>query len=91
MRRGKERYIPVCRTTQRAVRPLHEVAARSGAVRPACEGVDRCDALGARNREAAAALQRLRATYDDRIDYFSRLMNPTGDNATAAGRRSNRD
>jgi CPA1 family monovalent cation:H+ antiporter len=46
----------------------------------ALAAVERLDALGARNAGAAAALQRLRATYDDRIDYFSRLMNPNHDN-----------
>jgi CPA1 family monovalent cation:H+ antiporter len=46
--------------------------------------VEKLDALGARNREAASALQRLRATYDDRIDYFSRIMNPEGDNRLQA-------
>jgi CPA1 family monovalent cation:H+ antiporter len=42
----------------------------------ALAAIERLDALGARNAGAAAALQRLRATYDDRIDYFSRMMNP---------------
>jgi Na+/H+ antiporter len=47
----------------------------------ALAAIERLDALGARNAGAAAALQRLRASYDDRIDYFSRMMNPDGDNA----------
>ena len=42
--------------------------------------IEKLDAMGAGSREAAGALQRLRATYDDRIDYFSRLMNPDGEN-----------
>ena len=46
--------------------------------------IEKLDAMGARNSEAASALQRLRATYDDRIDYFSRLMNPEGDNRLQA-------
>jgi monovalent cation/hydrogen antiporter len=47
----------------------------------ALAAIERLDALGARDGEAAAALQRLRATFDDRVDYFSRLLNPDGDNA----------
>jgi CPA1 family monovalent cation:H+ antiporter len=46
----------------------------------ALAALERLDALGAGNAGAAAALQRLRATYDDRIDYFSRMMRPDGEN-----------
>jgi CPA1 family monovalent cation:H+ antiporter len=42
--------------------------------------IEKLDQMGARTSEAAGALQRLRAEYDDRIDYFSRMMNPNGDN-----------
>ncbi|HYO08028.1 MAG TPA: Na+/H+ antiporter [Tepidisphaeraceae bacterium] len=44
----------------------------------ALAAIERLDALGAANGDAAAMLQRLRATYDDRLSYYSRLMNPDG-------------
>ena len=45
----------------------------------ALAAIERLDALGARDGQAAAALQRLRATYDDRVAYFIRMMNPDGE------------
>jgi CPA1 family monovalent cation:H+ antiporter len=45
----------------------------------ALAAVERLDQLGAADAQAAAALQRLRAAFDDRIAYYSRLMNPEGD------------
>ena len=52
-----------------------EVTARYLAVLAA---IERLDALGAKDASAAAALQRLRATYDDQIGYYIRMMNPDG-------------
>lgn len=45
----------------------------------ALAAIEKLDALGAHDAKAVAALQRLRALYDDRIAYYSRLMNPTGE------------
>jgi CPA1 family monovalent cation:H+ antiporter len=49
----------------------------------ALAAIERLDALGARDAEAAAAVQRLRANYDDRVAYFIRMMNPSGQDLPA--------
>jgi Na+/H+ antiporter len=45
----------------------------------ALAAIERLDTLGANDAAAAAALQRARAAYDERIAYFSQLINPSGD------------
>ncbi|MEA2709613.1 MAG: monovalent cation/hydrogen antiporter [Phycisphaerales bacterium] len=44
----------------------------------ALAAIERLDTLGANDAAAAAALQRARAEYDERIAYFSRLISPEG-------------
>ena len=51
----------------------------------ALAAIERLDTLGANDAAAAAALQRARAAYDERIAYYSRAINPDGDAASAAG------
>src|SRR5207249_10265571 len=46
----------------------------------ALAALERMDQIGARNGEAAEALQRLRASYADRVGYYADLMNPDGEN-----------
>ena len=48
----------------------------------ALAAVERLDTLGANDAAAAAALQRARAEYDERIAYYSRSMSPAGDDAS---------
>jgi CPA1 family monovalent cation:H+ antiporter len=51
----------------------------------ALAAIERLDALGARDVQAAAEVQRLRAHYDDEVAYYARLMNPDGDRDGASG------
>ena len=51
----------------------------------ALAAIERLDTLGANDAAAAAAIQRARAEYDDRIAYYSRTINPDGEVAHAAG------
>lgn len=50
----------------------------------AVAAVERLDALAPRDGQAAAVLQRLRATYDDQIAYYIRRMNPSGEDPLVA-------
>jgi CPA1 family monovalent cation:H+ antiporter len=47
----------------------------------ALAAIERLDALGATDAAAAAALQRARAEYDERIAYYSRTISPDGEAA----------
>jgi len=51
----------------------------------ALAAIERLDTLGANDAAAAAALQRARAEYDDRIAYYSRTINPDIDGGGANG------
>jgi CPA1 family monovalent cation:H+ antiporter len=51
----------------------------------ALAAIERLDTLGANDAAAAAALQRARAEYDDRIAYYSRTINPETDGTAAGG------
>ena len=50
----------------------------------ALAAIERLDTLGANDAAAAAALQRARAAYDERVAYFSRLITPDGGRTPAA-------
>jgi len=52
----------------------------------ALAAIERLDALGANAPSAVAALQRLRAEYDDRIAYYIRRMNPDGNEVMSCDR-----